>query len=156
MLTLDNYKLCFASIKQQGVTKMLAINKLYKLLAFTAVIFVTGMTSSLYAENENNTETENSTLQNKAPEKKQAPMTNPMMGMMNPAMGMMNPAMGMMNPAMGMMNPAMGMMNPMMGMMNPKQYEQWFKQQSEMMKNFSKDAQASSQDHSSDWWNFWK
>jgi hypothetical protein len=94
-------------------------------------------------------------------------MMNPMMGMMNPMMGMMNPMMGMMNPMMGMMNPMMGMnmmypmmgmMGPMMGpmsggmgvggansmgqipggqMMDPKQYEQWFNQWTEMMKNFT-------------------
>ncbi len=82
------------------------------------------------------------------------PMMNPMMGMMNPMMGMMNPMMGsgMMNPMMGMMNPMMGMMGPMSGgmgmpgmgahgsnpmgqMMDPKQYEQWFNQWTESMKN---------------------
>ena len=95
-------------------------------------------------------------------------MTDPMMGMMNPMMGMMNPMMGMMNPMMGMMNPMMGMMNPMMmGMMNPmmmnpmmgsygnpmgqmpggqmmdpKQYEEWFKQWTEMMQSFAPQAQS--------------
>lgn len=89
-----------------------------------------------------------------------APMMNPMMGMMNPMMG---PAMGMMSP---MMNPMMGMggsmaapmagmsapmmnsmMNPMsMGayggqMMDPKQYEQWYKQWTESMKNMVPQAQ---------------
>ena len=78
-------------------------------------------------------------------------MMYPMMGMMGPMMGMMGPMMApMMNPAMmgGMMNP-MGMMGPMMnpmgmmgggyntgnpmGMMDPKQYENWFKQMTEMM-----------------------
>jgi hypothetical protein len=91
-------------------------------------------------------------------------MMGPMMGMGAPMMGsMMNP-MGMMNPMMGMnmMYPMMGMMGPMMGgmggmsipgtgahggnpmgqmpggqMMDPKQYEQWFKQWSESMKNFA-------------------
>ena len=96
-------------------------------------------------------------------------MMNPMMGMggnmMNP-MGMMGP---MMNPAMymNMMYPMMGMMGPMMGgmggmggmpmmgghganpmgqmpggqMMDPKQYEQWFSQWTEMMKNVAPQAQ---------------
>ena len=99
-----------------------------------------------------------------------AGMMNPMMGMnmMNPMMmGMGAPMMGsMMNPMMGMnmMYPMMGMMgpmmNPMMGMnmmpntgttssynnsmgqmMDPKQYEQWFSQWTEMMKNFSPQPQ---------------
>ena len=93
------------------------------------------------------------------------PMMAPAMGMMNPSM-MMNPMMGMnmMYPMMGMMNPSM-MMNPMgamgmpgmsgMGMhggnpmsqmpggqmMDPKQYEDWFKQWTEMMKNMTPQAQ---------------
>ena len=63
-------------------------------------------------------------------------MMNPM-GMMG---GMMNP-MGMMGP---MMNP-MGMMggtstNPMGNMMNPTQYEDWFKQMTEMMNSFAPKA----------------
>ena len=89
-------------------------------------------------------------------------MMYPMMGMMNPSM-MMNPMMGMnmMYPMMGMMNPSM-MMNPMgtmgmpgMGMhggnpmgqmpggqmMDPKQYEQWFSQWTEMMKNMTPQTQ---------------
>ena len=69
-----------------------------------------------------------------------------MMGMMGP---MMNPMMGMsgamMSPMMGMVNPMMGpMMNPMMnpaGMMDPKQYEQWFNQWTESMKNMTPQAQ---------------
>ena len=88
-------------------------------------------------------------------------MMNPMMmggGMMNPMMGMMNPMMGMnmMYPMMGMMGPMMGPMSGGMGMpgmtahggnpmaqmpggqmMDPKQYEQWFSQWTEMMKNFA-------------------
>ncbi len=91
-------------------------------------------------------------------------MMNPMMGMnmMYPMMGMGAPMMGsMMNPMMGMnmMYPMMGMMGPMMSpmsgmgmpgmsggaqsgnpmgqMMDPKQYEQWFNQWTEMMKNFT-------------------
>ncbi len=90
-------------------------------------------------------------------------------GMMNPAMymNMMYPMMGMLGPMMGMgggsmMNPAMymNMMNPMMGgmgmhggspmgqmpggqMINPKQYEEWFAQWSEMMKNFAPQTQQS-------------
>ncbi len=84
-------------------------------------------------------------------------MMYPMMGMMGPMMGMggpmMNPAMymNMMYPMMGMMGPMMGMGAPMMGMgapmmnpgghmmnnpMDPKQYEQWFGQWTDMMKNF--------------------
>jgi len=85
------------------------------------------------------------------------PMMYPMMGMMNPMMGpmmgmaapMMNPMMdmsgAMMSPMMGMVNPMMGpMMNPMMnpaGMMDPKQYEQWFNQWTESMKNMTPQAQ---------------
>ncbi len=93
------------------------------------------------------------------------PMMNPMMAMMNPMMaGMTNPAMfmnpamymNMMGPMMGMMGPmmgmgSMGMMNPMMGggsyggnpmgqMMDPKQYEQWFSQWTESMKNMTPQA----------------
>ena len=82
-------------------------------------------------------------------------MMYPMMGMMGPMMGMgapmMNPAMymNMMYPMMGMMGPAMGGMyggNPMAQvpgaqMMDPKQYEQWFGQWNEMMKNFMPQAQ---------------
>ena len=94
-------------------------------------------------------------------------MMNPMMGMMNPMMGpmmsMMNPMMApmmgmmtpMMNPAMdmsySMMSPMMGMVNPMMGpmmnpmgMMDPKQYEQWFNQWTESMKNVSPQPQSQS------------
>ena len=96
-------------------------------------------------------------------------MMNPMMGMnmMYPMMGMMNPSM-MMNPMMGMnmMYPMMGMMGPMMNpmgvmgmpgmgmhggnpmsqmpggqMMDPKQYEDWFKQWTEMMKNMPPQTQ---------------
>ena len=87
-------------------------------------------------------------------------MMGPMMGMMGPMMGgMMNP-MTMMNPMMymNMMYPMMGMMGPMMGgmgmpgmpgmpgmhgsnpmgqMMDPKQYEQWFSQWTDMMKNYA-------------------
>ena len=88
------------------------------------------------------------------------------MGMMNPMtwmnagnyMQMMNPMayMNMMYPMMGMAGPMMGGMgqygNPMaqmpgMGqmpggqMMDPKQYEQWFSQWTEMMKNFTPQAQ---------------
>ncbi len=93
------------------------------------------------------------------------PMMGPMMGMMNPMMypmmGMMNPMMGpmmgmatpMMNPMMdmsgAMMSPMMGMVNPMMGpmmnpagMMDPKQYEQWFNQWTESMKNMAPQPQA--------------
>ncbi|NNC67244.1 MAG: hypothetical protein HKN83_04340 [Gammaproteobacteria bacterium] len=85
----------------------------------------------------------------------------PMMGMMNPMMAMMNPMMGpmmgmaapMMNPMMdmsgAMMSPMMGMVNPMMGpmmnpagMMDPKQYEQWFNQWTESMKNMAPQPQA--------------
>lgn len=98
-------------------------------------------------------------------------MMNPQMmtSMMNPMMGMMNPMMmggGMMNPMMGMnmMYPMMGMMGPMSGgmgmpgmsanngnpmsqmpggqMMDPKQYEQWFNQMTEMMKNMTPQAPA--------------
>ena len=73
------------------------------------------------------------------------PMMAPMMGMMTP---MMNPAMdmsySMMSPMMGMVNPMMGpMMNPM-GMMDPKQYEQWFNQWTESMKNVSPQPQSQS------------
>ncbi len=96
-------------------------------------------------------------------------MMGPMMGMMGPMMGMSAPMMGsmmnpmsMMNPAMymNMMYPMMGMMGPMMGpmaggmhgsnpmaqmpggqMMDPKQYEQWFSQWTEMMKNFTPQTQ---------------
>jgi hypothetical protein len=95
-------------------------------------------------------------------------MMGPMMGMMNPMMAsMMNPMayMNMMGPMMGMggmgsmMNP-MGMMGGMgmpgmsahgsnpMGqmpggqMMDPKQYEQWFSQWTEMMKNMTPQPQA--------------
>ncbi len=85
-------------------------------------------------------------------------MMGPMMGMGAPMMGsMMNPMMGMnmMYPMMGMMGPMSGMMNPMSGMgmmpnmgstnnsnpmgqmMDPKQYEQWFSQWTEMMKNMT-------------------
>ena len=75
------------------------------------------------------------------------------MQMMNPMayMNMMNPMMGMMGP---MMNP-MGMMggmgsygsNPMAQMpggqmMDPKQYEDWYKQWTEMMKNMTPQPQA--------------
>ena len=83
-------------------------------------------------------------------------MMNPMayMNMMMYPMMMMNPMMGMMNPMMGMMNP-MTMMNPMMGggygnpmgqmpggqMMDPKQYEEWFKQWTEMMQSFTPQQQ---------------
>ena len=88
-------------------------------------------------------------------------MMNPMMmngGMMNPMMGMnmMYPMMGMMGPMMGPMSGGMGMpsmgasngSNPMaqmpMGqMMDPKQYEQWFNQWTEMMKNMTPQPQAS-------------
>lgn len=79
-------------------------------------------------------------------------MMNPMMmggGMMNPMMGMnmMYPMMGAMGPMMGPMSGGMGMpgmsanngnaMTQMPGgkMMDPKQYEQWFNQMTEMMKN---------------------
>ena len=97
------------------------------------------------------------------------PMSGGMGGMMNP-MGMMGPMSGgmggMMNP-MSMMYPVMGMMGPMMGpmsggmggmggvhggnpmgqmpggqMMDPKQYEQWFSQWTETMKNFTPQAQS--------------
>ena len=96
------------------------------------------------------------------------PMMNPM-GMMGPMMnpmGMMGPMSGgmggMMNP-MSMMYPMMGMMGPMSGgmggmggvhggnpmgqmpggqMMDPKQYEQWFSQWTETMKNFTPQAQS--------------
>ncbi len=71
---------------------------------------------------------------------------NAYMSMMNPAtyMNMMYPMMGMMGPMMGMgapmMNPGGHMMNPGGHMMNnpmdPKQYEQWFGQWTDMMKNF--------------------
>jgi hypothetical protein len=68
-------------------------------------------------------------------------MMNPMMYMMNP-MAMMNP-MGMMNPmAMGGYGNPMGQM-PGGQMMDPKQYEQWFKQWSEMMENMTKQMQPS-------------
>ncbi len=75
------------------------------------------------------------------------------MQMMNPMayMNMMNPMMAMMGP---MMNP-MGMMggmgsygsNPMAQtpggqMMDPKQYEDWYKQWTEMMKNMTPQPQA--------------
>ncbi len=91
-------------------------------------------------------------------------MMNPMMGMMGPMMGMGMPMMGsMMNPmSMGGMSNPMNMMNPMMGgmnmpyssgantnstnqMMDPKQYEQWFSQWTEMMKNFTPPAQTETQ-----------
>ena len=82
-------------------------------------------------------------------------MMYPMMGMSAPMMGsMMNPMMGMnmMYPMMGMMGPMMSPMggigmpgmsystpnsNPMGQMMDPKQYENWFNQWTEMMKNFT-------------------
>ena len=88
-------------------------------------------------------------------------MMAPMMGMGAPMMGsMMNPMMGMnmMYPMMGMMGPMMNPMagmsmmpntgatsghnNPMGQMMDPKQYEQWFSQWTEMMKNFTPQSQA--------------
>ncbi len=74
-------------------------------------------------------------------------MMNPMayMNMMYPMMGMMGP---MMSPMGGMGMPGMGMYggNPMSQMpggqmMDPKQYEQWFSQWSEMMKNFTPQPQ---------------
>ena len=90
-------------------------------------------------------------------------MMGPMMAMSGPMMGQMMNPMGWMNPAMymNMMYPMMGMMGPMMGpmgggmgmhgnpmtqmpggqMMDPKQYEQWFNQWTEMMKNFTPPAQ---------------
>jgi len=68
-----------------------------------------------------------------------APMMNPAMymNMMYPMMGMMGPMMGMGAPMMGMggapmMHPGGQMANPM----DPKQYEQWFGQWTDMMKNF--------------------
>ena len=90
-------------------------------------------------------------------------MMYPMMGMMNPSM-MMNPMMGMnmMYPMMGMMGPMMNPMSSMsmpgmggMGMhgsnpmsqmpggqmMDPKQYEDWFKQWTEMMNNMTPQTQ---------------
>ncbi len=89
-----------------------------------------------------------------------SPMMYPAMGMMNPMMGMMSPmmypAMGMMSPMMNpmmdmsgaMTSPMMGMVNPMIGpmmnpagMMDPKQYEQWFNQWSESMKNWTPQPQ---------------
>ncbi len=86
-------------------------------------------------------------------------MMNPMMmggSMMNPMMGMnmMYPMMGMMGPMMGPMSGGMGMpgmgahgnnaMSQMPGgqMMDPKQYEQWFNQWTEMMKNMAPQPQA--------------
>ena len=86
-------------------------------------------------------------------------MMYPMMGMGAPMMGsMMNPMMGMnmMNPMMGMMGPMSGMgmpgmppsnvqgNNPMGQIMDPKQYEQWFNQWTEMMKNFSPQSDTKS------------
>lgn len=98
-------------------------------------------------------------------------MMNPhmYMNMMAQMSGMMNPMMmggGMMNPmGMNMMYPMMGMMGPMSGgmgmhgmgangnnpmaqmpggqMMDPKQYEHWFNQMTEMMKNMNPQSQAS-------------
>ena len=59
--------------------------------------------------------------------------------MMNPMMDMSG---AMMSPMMGMVNPMMGpMMNPA-GMMDPKQYEQWFNQWTESMKNMAPQPQA--------------
>lgn len=93
-------------------------------------------------------------------------MMGQMPGMMNPMMmGQMSQMPGMMNPMMmghqmgqmpGMMNPMTGMMpgmasggtsNPMAQMpsgqmMSPKQYEQWFNQMTENMKNMSPQAPA--------------
>ena len=67
-------------------------------------------------------------------------MMNPMayMSMMGPMMGMMGP---MMNP-MGMMGGmgSYGNYNPMNQMMDPKQYEQWFSQWTDMMKNMTPQA----------------
>ena len=120
---------------------MLVINRLFRTLIFSVILFLTGTTVTLQAENEDKSQDKNSLIQNNTFEKQKH---------------MMNPAMGMMNPMMGMMNPAMGMMNPMMGMMNPKQYEQWFNQQSEMMKNTSKTGgKNSAQEQADNWWKFW-
>ncbi|MDH3608979.1 MAG: hypothetical protein OEQ24_07040, partial [Gammaproteobacteria bacterium] len=75
-------------------------------------------------------------------------MMNPMMGMMNPQM--MNPMMGMMGPMSGGMampgtganaNNPMGQM-PGGQMMDPKQYEDWYKQWTEMMKNMTPQTQT--------------
>ena len=69
-------------------------------------------------------------------------MMYPMMGMMGPMMGMMGPMMNPMGMMAPMMNP-MGMMggynaaNPMGNVMDPKQYEQWFKQWTDMMQSFT-------------------
>ena len=85
-------------------------------------------------------------------------MMNPMayMNMMYPMMGMMGPMMGMTAPMMGGYGNPMAMMNPMMGgmhggnpmaqmpggqMMDPKQYEQWFSQWTDMMKQFTPQTQ---------------
>ena len=60
-------------------------------------------------------------------------ITNPMgINMMYPMMGMMGPMLGPMSGAMNM--PGTTQM-PSGQMMDPKQYEQWFNQMSEMMKN---------------------
>ena len=111
---------------------MLVINRLFRTVIFSAILFLTGTIVTLQAENEDKSQDKNSLIKNNTLEKQKH-----------------------------IMNPAMGMMNPMMGMMNPKQYEQWFNQQSEMMKNTSKTGGKNSaqggqaQEQADNWWKFW-
>ena len=142
---------------------MLSLRKSLKLLVIISCLFASGVTCTQAEEQKKSPATSSPDMNS------MMGMMNPAMymNMMNPMMAsMMNP-MSMMGPMMGMggmssmMNP-MTMMNPMMGMggmgsygssnpmgqmpggqmMDPKQYEDWYKQWTEMMKNMTPQPQA--------------
>ena len=146
---------------------MVSLQKLIRLLVMTSCLFIVGI-SNTQAEDMKSQDTYSSWGQGIQPGMGGYggmggvhPMFNPAMWM-NPGsyMQMMNPMayMNMMNPMMGMMGPMMnpmGMMggmgsygsNPMAQMpggqmMDPKQYEDWYKQWAEMMKNMTPQPQG--------------
>ena len=149
---------------------MLSLHKFIRLVLFTSCLFTVGV-SCTQAEQDKKSPTIATPDMNAMMAPMMGMMNpNMYMNMMNPMMGMMNPSM-MMNPMMGMnmMYPMMGMMGPMMNpmgamgmpgmpsmgmhggnpmsqmpggqMMDPKQYEQWFSQWTEMMKNMTPQTQ---------------
>ena len=144
---------------------MLSLRKSLQLLMIISCLFIAGASCTQADESKKSTTTSPPDMT-----KMMNPMMMGQMGqingMMNPHMymNMMNPMMmgsGMMNPHMymNMMNPMMSMMGPMSGgmgangsspmsqmpggqMMDPKQYEQWYSQWTEMVKNMPPQPQA--------------